>query len=44
MKLLHDAIEQNSTGRRRVIKLEYELIERETTRKGAENSLRFLEW
>lgn len=44
MQLLHTAIEQNGIGRRKIIKLDFELIERETTRKGAENSLRFLEW
>ena len=44
MTLLHSKIEQGSTHRRKVITLDYELIERETTRKGAENSLRFLEW
>lgn len=44
MRLLYDMMEENDTDRRKIIKLDYELIERETTRKGAKNSLRFLEW
>lgn len=44
MKLLHSMVENGCAGRRKIIKLDYELIERATTRKGAENSLKFLEW
>lgn len=44
MALLGDLIERGPGRRRRIITLDYKIIERATTKKDSKNSLKYLEW
>ncbi|MGM9522246.1 MAG: LacI family DNA-binding transcriptional regulator [Oscillospiraceae bacterium] len=44
MSLLHRRICSDEPYEREIVRLDYEIIERESTKKGKKNSLRFLQW